>query len=191
MGHDRMIRLAAGRDAPAIAAIYAPIVARTAISFEIDPPSAEEMVRRIATSLPAYPWLVGEEGGSVQGYAYAGPHRARPAYRWSVDVTIYVADGARRHGVGRALYGALLEILRCQGYHAAFAGITLPNAGSVGLHEAMGFAPVGIFRAAGFKLGTWHDVGWWQRQLGPAPAHPADPRPLDAIADLGEIARES
>jgi phosphinothricin acetyltransferase len=101
----------------------------------------------------------------VAGFAYGGPHRTRAAYRWSVDVTVYVAEQARGHGVGRALYGALLPALAERGFHAAFAGIALPNPGSVALHEAVGFTPLGVYREVGFKLGRWHDVGWWQRLL--------------------------
>ena len=177
-----MIRLATEQDAPAIRAIYAPIVERTAISFETEPPSAEEMRRRIAATLSVYPWLVQEDERRILSYAYAGPHRARPAYRWSVDVTVYVAPDAHRRGIGRSLYTALFEVLQRQRFHAAFAGITLPNQASVGLHEAVGFAPVGIYRSVGFKLGAWHDVGWWQRPLGPTALSPSEPSLLEAVA---------
>jgi L-amino acid N-acyltransferase YncA len=177
------VRPAAPSDAEPIAAIYAPIVRDTAISFEVDPPSAEAMRRRIAEVTLRYPWLVCDRAGEVLGYAYAGQHRARAAYRWSVDVSVYVLDSSRRRGVGRALYGALFRILVLQGYFNAYAGITLPNAGSVGLHEAMGFTPVGVYGAVGFKLGAWHDVGWWQLELRrrSAPANP--PLELASIID--------
>ena len=183
-----MIRLARESDAPAIRDIYAPIVARTAISFETEPPSAGEMRGRIAKTLPDFPWLIREDGGAVLGYAYAGQHRTRAAYRWSVDVTIYVAEDARRSGVGRSLYEPLLAMLARQGFQAAFAGITLPNAGSVGLHEAVGFTFVGSFREVGFKLGAWHDVGWWQRPLGPPARNPAEPLPFSSVADDPAVA---
>lgn len=160
------VREATPADAPEIQAIYAPFVSDTAISFEEIVPDAAEMGRRIAAILPHYPYLVAEEAGAVIGYAYASQHRTRAAYRWSVDVTIYLAERARGRGVGRALYTPLLAAAAARGYHAAFAGIALPNAASVGLHEAMGFTPVGIYREVGYKFGRWHDVGWWQRLLG-------------------------
>ena len=159
------IRPATLNDAPFVQAIYAPIVEKTVISFEEIPPTIDEMARRIETTLQNYPYLVAERGGEVVGYAYAGRHQLRAAYRWSVDVSAYVAEPARSSGVGRALYGALLPIRAGAGHHAAFAGVTLPNAASVGLLEAMGFQPVGVYREVGFKFGQWLDVGWWQRLL--------------------------
>ena len=159
------IRSATAADAASILAIYAPIVRDTIISFETEVPTAAEIAHRIDATLKTYPFLVAEMRGAIAGYAYAGEHRARAAYRWSVDVTVYVAAPARRSGVGRALYARLLPMLAQQQFHAAFAGIALPNPASVGLHEAMGFTPVGIYREVGFKFGRWHDVGWWQRLL--------------------------
>jgi L-amino acid N-acyltransferase YncA len=159
------IRQIVMRDAPAVQAIYAPYVAATTISFEEVPPDIAEVERRIAAILPHYPYLVAELDGHVLGYAYASEHRSRAAYRTSVDVTVYVAPGAQRSGLARNLYSRLLPAAASLGYHAAFAGIALPNEASVGLHEAMGFAPVGIYREVGRKFGAWHDVGWWQRLL--------------------------
>lgn len=163
------IRLATPHDAAAVAAIYAPYVEGTPVSFEEKAPSAEEMKRRIETILTAYPFLVAEEDGVVVAYAYASRHAERAAYRWSCDVTVYVAPFAQRRGFGRRLYTELLQMLARQGVHAAYAGITLPNEKSVGLHEAMGFKPVGIYREVGFKQGAWRDVGWWQRVIGEGP----------------------
>ena len=159
-------RVATPDDGAGLAAIYAPIVRDTVISFESRPPDAAEMGRRVAATLPTHPWLVWEEGGAVLGYAYAGPHRVRPAYAWAVEVSAYVHASVRRRGIARQLYAAVLEILDQQGYRRVLAGITLPNEASVGLHERLGFAPVGVYRAVGFKAGRWHDVGWWQRSLG-------------------------
>lgn len=152
-------------DAPAVQAIYAPYVTDTIISFEEVPPDIMEVERRIAAILPRYPYLVAEEDGRIVGYAYASEHRTRSAYRTSIDVTVYVASGAQRRGVARCLYSRLLPAAASLGYHAAFAGIALPNEPSVGLHEAMGFEPVGIYREVGRKFDAWHDVGWWQRLL--------------------------
>ncbi len=152
-------------DSAACAAIYAPFVARSWVSFELDPPDAEAMASRIATYGASHAWLVAEIGGAVAGYAYGSSHRDRAAYASSCDVAVYVDPGHARQGVGRALYDELLPLLATNGFHAAFAGIALPNQASIGLHEAMGFAPVGIYREVGWKLGGWRDVGWWQRLL--------------------------
>ena len=161
----RTLRFATPADAPGIAAIYAPIVRESAISFEVDPPTVEEIGKRVESTLRFYPWLICAAGGSVEGYAYASQHRSRAAYQWSADVSVYIHESCRGRGIGRALYAALLELLRMQGLFNAYAGITLPNAASVGLHEAVGFVPLGVYRAVGFKLGRWHDVGWWELPL--------------------------
>lgn len=160
------IRTATPADAAAVAAIYDPIVRDTTISFETDPPGETEMQARIEKTLASLPWLVVEDAaGTMCGYAYASKHRERAAYQWSVDVTVYVREDQRGQGVGRALYGRLLPLLAELGYCHAFAGIALPNAGSVGLHEAMGFQAIGVYRDVGFKHGAWRDVGWWQKSL--------------------------
>lgn len=177
-----IIRLASAADATAIAAIYAEYVRDTVITFEIEPaPDAAEFGRRLAAVGQRWPWLVAEDAGRVLGYAYAGEHRSRAAYRWDVDAGIYLAPAAHRRGLGRRLYGALFALLRLQGYYNAYAGITLPNAASVGLHEAVGFVPVGIYREVGYKHGAWHDVGWWGLRLQPLPPHPGEPVPFPAL----------
>lgn len=181
----RRIRIATPGDAGAVARIYAPYVRDTAVSFEATPPDPEEMGRRISATLRLHPYLVLEEDGEVRGYAYAGPFAARAAYRWSVEVTVYVAEAARGCGVGGALYVELLALLTRQGFHAAFAGISLPNAPSVGLHERFGFVHAATFSRAGFKLGAWRDVGWWRRDLAPALADPPEPLAFSDLADVG------
>jgi L-amino acid N-acyltransferase YncA len=175
------IRLATENDADQIAAIYAPIVRDTVISFEVEPPTVDEMRQRLTETLPHLPWLVCEHDGQVLGYAYASRHRARAAYQWAVDTTVYVHEQARRTGMGRALYSSLREVLALQGYYNAYAGIALPNVGSVGLHEAVGFRPVGVYRKVGYKLGAWHDVGWWQLSLQALQDKPDPPRPLQLV----------
>jgi L-amino acid N-acyltransferase YncA len=182
-----MIRLATEQDGAALHAIYAPIVASTAISFELEPPSIAEMAARVARITQRHPWLVDDADGIIRGYAYATAHRERQAYQWSVDVSVYVADHARGGGVGRALYGALFQVLRAQGFANAYAGIALPNEPSVGLHRALGFAPIGVYRRAGYKLGAWHDVEWWARDIGPYAGAPAPPRPVSEV--VGEVLR--
>ena len=170
------VRVARARDAAAVAAIYAPIVRDTFISFETQAPDAAEMSRRIGSTLATHPWLVAESAdGEVLGYAYASKHQERGAYRWSVNVTAYLAEPARGQGLGRRLYGVLLPLLRRQGFHSAFAGIALPNASSVSLHEAVGFEVLGVYRDVGFKLGAWRDVGWWSLALSQDDAPPAEP----------------
>lgn len=159
------VRIATVADAHAIAAIYEPYVRETAISFEEVPPTPREMARRLTSTLESYPYLVFDDGQSVLGYAYASAHRAKPAYRWSVETTVYVARNVHRRGIGRALYAELLDLLTRQGFHVAFAGIVPPNAKSVGLHESMGFVYLGTFAEIGYKHGKFHDLGWWRRIL--------------------------
>ena len=183
------IRLARPGDARGVHAIYAPIVRDTVISFELDAPSEEEMRGRIVDTLATHPWLVWEEEGRVAGYAYGSWHRERLAYQWSVDVSCYVHADFRRRGIGARLYRALLELLRAQGYFNAYAGIALPNAASVALHESVGFRAIGVYRGVGYKRGGWHDVGWWHCRLAPLAADPPAPRalpPADAPLDQGE-----
>jgi L-amino acid N-acyltransferase YncA len=159
------VRVATPADASDIQAIYAPMVLDTVISFELTPPTVDEMAARLAATLPTYPYLVAEMGGKVVGYAYASQHRAREAYRCSVDVTVYVHPSVHRKGVGRALYQQLLPVLEKQGFHAAYAGIALPNAGSIGIHEALGFTHIGTYPEVGYKHGQWHSVGYWRKPL--------------------------
>jgi phosphinothricin acetyltransferase len=165
------------RDAAACAAIYAPHVEAGPVSFEERPPDAAELATRIARTAATHPWLVAERGGEVVGYAYACPHRQRPAYRWSVDVSVYVATDHVGQGIGRGLYGELFERLRRQRFRMACAGVTLPNEASVALHESLGFTRVGTMREIGWKAGAWRDVGWWQLELAPGEGEPP-PEPL-------------
>jgi L-amino acid N-acyltransferase YncA len=160
------------RDAAACAAIYAPYVEASATSFEERPPCAEEMAARIERSAKTHAWLVAEEEDEAIGYAYACPHRERPAYRWAADVSVYVAEAQRGRGVGRSLYEALFECLRRQRIQVACAGITLPNEASVALHEGLGFVAAGVFRRIGWKAGAWRHVGWWQLDLFPPSSEP-------------------
>jgi L-amino acid N-acyltransferase YncA len=165
------------RDAAACAAIYAPHVEGSAVSFEEEAPGVGGMAVRIERYGASHAWLVAEQEGEVVGYAYATAFNERPAYRWSASVSVYIAQGARGQGIGRALYGALFERLRERGFRMACAGITLPNAASEGLHESLGFEQVGVNRGIGFKEGAWRDVGWYQRELAPAPeGPPPEPR---------------
>ncbi len=179
-----MIRLATPADGPALATIYAPAVTDHTTSFELEPPDGAEMARRVERLMARTPWLVCEWQSKVVGYAYAGLHRDRWAYQWSVEVSAYVDAKAHRRGVARALYASLFAVLALQGFRNAYAGITLPNAPSERMHEAVGFTPVGVYRGVGYKFGAWHDVLWLERALAPRIAGPAVPIPLPAASAL-------
>lgn len=171
------IRLATPDDAPAVAAIYAPFVRHTAVSFELEPPDGAEMARRMARDGGRYPWFVLTDGDEVGGYAYAGPHRARPAYRWSIETSVYLAASAQGRGHGSALAWEVLAEAARRDFAVAYAGVTLPNDASVAMHRRVGYTDIGTFRAAGFKHGAWHDVAWFQCPVGGVwPTEPpADP----------------
>lgn len=180
-----MIRLRAARpeDAAQIAAIYAPYVAGSAVSFETEAPSAETMRERMSAYDGLYPWIVAtpEEDELVLGYAYATRFRERPAYRFCVETTVYIAGDAHRQGVGRLLYDALLDTLREQEFTQAIAAITLPNEPSIALHEAVGFRRAGVYREVGYKQGRWMDVGLWQCSLAEPQSPPVEPRPFSEV----------
>ncbi len=170
-----LIRPADAADAPEIAAIYAPFVDTSRASFEELPPTAAEMAARIAGGERVYPWLVAETDGAVVGYSSGSAFRQRSAYRWTVETGIYVAPAVQRRGVGRALGLAMIEELTRRGYASAVASITLPNDASVALHEALGYVAMGGIKGAGFKLGAWADIGYWQRDLAERTVPPREP----------------
>jgi phosphinothricin acetyltransferase len=159
------IRPATAADAEGVRAIYAPIVASTTISFETVPPDAAEMARRIETANQNHAWLVAEGPPGVAGYAYGGPHRARAAYRFATEVSVYVHERHRGTGLGVRLYEELFTELSALGYYQAYAGITQPNEPSSRLHRRVGFSHVGTFPRVGYKFDAWHDVAWWHRTL--------------------------
>jgi L-amino acid N-acyltransferase YncA len=162
----RSIRLATPRDAAACLAIYAPYVHDTVITFETEVPTESDMAARIENALAGHSWLVLEEDDAIVGYAYAHAFAERAAYDWSCTSSIYLTSGLRRTGAGRALYTDLFERLEHRGYRRLFAGVTLPNEASLGIHRAFGFEQVGVFERVGWKHGAWHDVAWLQRDLG-------------------------
>ncbi|MCW3835292.1 GNAT family N-acetyltransferase [Sphingomonas canadensis] len=185
------IRAARPEDAAAIAAIYAPHVLTGTATFEIDPPDARAMRARMTGSDGLYPWIVatsGPEGvpgsGGVIGYAYATRFRERPAYRYVVETSIYVADVSQRQGAGRLLYEALIDTLRAQGFVHAIGALALPNEASIALHEAVGFRRTGVYREVGYKHGRWIDVGLWQCELNEPAVPPVEPRPF---AEVGVV----
>ena len=181
-GPELRIRLAdPDRDAAAVAAIYRPAIEFTIASFEAVAPDAAEMARRIRSTLERTPWLVAHVGESVIGYAYAGPHRERAGYRWSVDVSAYVHPEWQGRRVGRALYDELIPILRRQRLVNAYAGIALPNPASVALHESIGMRRIGVYERVGWKAGAWLDVAWYGMRLSVPDQPPAEPIPLPAL----------
>lgn len=170
MAADRTrVRVATTADAPSLLEIYRPLVEATAVSFELTPPGVEEFGARIEKALAGWQWLVAERDGRCVGYAYGSSHRERAAYRWSTEVSAYVHPDHQRQSIGRALYVELFEQLARKGFCNAFAGVTLPNDASVALHRGVGFEPIGVFRAIGWKFGRWHDVAWYQRRLRDEP----------------------
>ncbi len=177
-----LIRIAGAEDASAIAAIYRPYVEDSRISFEEVAPDADQMACRIASDLPGmHPWFVADDDGRVIGYAASSPFRTRPAYRWTVETSIYLAPEAYGRGIGRELLSTLLAMLERQGYVAAIGAIALPNPASIALHEKLGFTYNGAYRAVGFKFGEWLDVGLWQKQLAPRCTTPAEPLPYASL----------
>ena len=164
-----LIRHATKADAPALLALYRPYVENTTISFELEAPSVEEFVDRIAKTVSGWAWLVAEQQGRCIGYAYASAHRERAAYRWSVETSAYVHPEHRRCGIARTLYSHLFEELKHKGYCNAFAGVALPNDASLAMHRSVGFEFIGVFKSVGRKFGAWQDVAWLQRALRDAP----------------------
>jgi L-amino acid N-acyltransferase YncA len=179
-----IIRPATTDDADDIAAIYAPYVVSSAVSFEESAPEPREIAKRIRAAAPLYPWLVAVSDDIVLGYAYAAPFRERTAYRFTVETSVYVAADMQRLGIGRALYHALIRTLTTQGFTQAIAAIALPNENSIDLHEAVGFQRAGVYRGVGWKHGAWRDIGLWQRALAIAEDPPEEPR---AFADVGVV----
>lgn len=179
------LRLATEADAEALLAIYAPYVRDTAITFEDTPPSLSEFRSRIGSILASYPYLVAEGEAGILGYAYASRFRARSAYDWCAEITVYIAPSAHRMGLGRLLYEKLLAILERQGVRNVYACIAWPNEPSVAFHQALGFAPVAHLNRCGYKLGQWWDTVWLERFLG---RHDLPPAPLRSLAEaMAEI----
>jgi len=173
--NDLIIRSAASCDAAVIARIYAPFVSDTAVTFDEEIPTAAAMSHKIDDIVKMYPFLVAQQGDQIVGYAYASPFRPRASFRWTVEVTVYVNAANQRQGIGRSLYEVLLPTLTKHGFVTAYAVITLPGLASVAMHEAFGFKRIAVFQKVGFKLGQWHDVGYWERRLNTPTANPAEP----------------
>lgn len=177
------IRVALPDDAQQCLNVYRYYVENTAYSFEEGTPTADQMSKRINAITSRYPWLVYEKKSIIRGYAYASQFRPRPAYRWTVEVTIYLDDEFKGTGIAACLYQQLFEMLVKQGFYNAIAVITEPNPVSEKFHQKMGFAKIGTFKSIGFKLGQWHDIGWWQRRLWQLRSNPLGP---DGFSELDD-----
>ncbi len=169
------IRLANEKDADGILAIYAPYIENTSYTFETEVLSTEAFAQRINTYLINWPWLVYEINGTIAGYAYATRYRERTAYQWCTESSVYIHNDYQRSGIARALYTALFEILKRQGFRNVYAVINLPNDKSVRFHEGCGFTWFATYEKVGYKLGKWKDVGWWKLSINDYTDEPAAP----------------
>ena len=187
-----LFRFASEDDAAQLLDVYAPYVRNTAVSFEYEVPSLQEFMERIRAVTQNYPYLICEVGGRIAGYAYAQRQRERAAYGWNAELSVYLRQAYVRRGIGRAFYTALLDILHMQGVENVYGCVTVPNAGSERLHEAMGFRRIGVFHRTGYKLGAWHDVAWFEKRIGEAEC-PAGFVPVSALdtAALAAVLRRS
>lgn len=187
MDNDKKIRLATADDSASILEIYTPYITDTVITFEYTVPSITEFKERMAHIQGTYPWLVYEISNAVAGYAYASQYREREAYKWSVDFAIYINPEYHGKKIGKALYYALSETLKLQGYYNAYAGVTVPNVKSEGLHEAFGFHTIGTYQKVGYKFGCWHDVRWYEISLREHDKSPEIPKSIDEIGNTKEF----
>lgn len=184
-----LLRAADEADASAMLALYAPYVLQTTVSSEYEPPLLEVFVERMRTYGARLPWLVCTVDGEVVGYGYASPHRARAAYQWSCETSIYVDAAWHRCGIAGAIYAALFELLAMQGYYNIFVGITSPNERSMKFHKAMGFIISGAYQESMYKFGQWRDVLWMGKSLRPHDGEPQPTVPFPAIKDSPLVAR--
>lgn len=175
------IRLITKNDADEVLSVYKYYVDSTVVSFEYEAPTKDEYAQRIITNIEKYPWLVCLHNNKIIGFAYASTHRYRTAYQWSPESTIYFAPDFHTKGIGRIIYETLFLLLKLQGYYNVFAGITLPNEKSVGLHRALGFKEVGIFKNIGYKHGNWHHTHWFQLDLAEHILNPPTPKKLNKV----------
>lgn len=187
MLNDKKIRLATEDDSDSLLEIYAPYITNTTYTFEYDIPTIMEFKERIAKIRKYYPWLVCEINKRIAGYAYASRFREREAYKWSVSLSIYINQDHHRRGIGRALYFALIELLRLQGFYNAYVAVTVPNIKSERFHEAFGFKEVGVYHKAGYKFDSWHDVKCYELKIQEHSLSPIEPRTIDEISNTGEF----
>ncbi len=177
----KAIRLARAEDSDSLLEIYGQYI-DTAITFECVLPTGRQFAQRISGIAEAYPYLVCEEAGRILGYAYAHRQMEREAYQWNAELSVYLDRAAVSNGVGKALYGALIDILRLQGIRTVYGLVTVPNEKSERLHLSLGFRRMGTCRSAGYKCGAWQDVAWFEKQIAPYPPEPAPILPVGRIA---------
>jgi phosphinothricin acetyltransferase len=177
-----LLRTARIEDGAALCSIYRPYVMETAITFICKEPTSESFTEKIKSLLPQYPFIVCEDNGKAQGYAYASALRPHDAYQWDAELSVYVDRDSHGRGYGRKLYAALLELLKIQGYQTVYGVISLPNEKSLKLHAAFGFETLGVFPKSGYKLGKWHDIIWLQKALGEFPNDPVPPTPFSKLS---------
>jgi len=184
---EKKIRLATKDDSSPLLDIYAPYIASTTITFEYKIPTKKEFRERIAHIQKQYPWLVCEINNRIVGYAYASRFREREAYKWSVSLSIYINQNYHRKGIGKALYYALLELLKLQGYYNAYVAITQPNIKSGNFHEVFGFKEAGVYHKAGHKFGSWHDVKLYELKIKEHIQSPVEPKSINELSSSDEF----
>jgi phosphinothricin acetyltransferase len=187
MSINRKIRLATEADVASILEIYRPFIAETVITFEYEVPTLTEFSKRMANIQKKYPWIVCEVNGAVVGYAYASQFNERAAYDWSIDFSIYIKSHYHRQKIGKALYFALFELLKLQGYCNAYAGIAMPNIKSESFHQSFGFKPIGVYHNVGYKFGDWRDVKWFELRIQDYSKSPLRPQIIDEINNTFEF----
>ncbi len=170
-----VIRVATNDDAAGMLEIYAPFILNSGITQEVEIPAVEDFQQRIISNLEERPWLVCEINNEIAGYAYAGKHRDRKGYQWCTEASVYISEKYYGFGIANALYTALFDILKTQGYVNAYAVITLPNDRSIAFHKKFGFSYLTTYEKIGYKLGQWHDVGWMQYEINSHKKDPVDP----------------
>ena len=188
------LKVAIKDDAAGMLEIYAPFILNSGITQETEVPTVEDFQERIISNLAERPWLVCEMDNEIAGYAYAGKHRDRKGYQWCTEPSVYISEKYYGLGVANALYAALFDILKSQGYVNAYAVITLPNERSIAFHRKFGFEWLTTYKKIGYKLGQWHDVGWMQYEVNPHRNDPEDPiafRNIDKSVIDSILARSS
>lgn len=183
MSSNDTIRCANESDAIQILGIYAPYIKGTAITFEYEIPSLEEFKNRIKEISADYPYLVYLSGNKILGYTYAHRHMERKAYQWNAELSVYVAPSHLHQGIGKALYGTLIELVKLQHIKNVYGGVTIPNEASEHLHASFGFEKVGAYRNTGYKCGKWHDVVWYGKKTG---EYDSEPKPFIPIVEIEE-----
>ncbi len=182
------IRFVTLEDAEAILAIYAEYIVNTGVTFEIEVPTIGQFRERIGRITEQFPWLVCEIDGEIAGYAYGSKHGERAAYRWSADLSVYINEKYHRRGIATALYKAIMELLRLQGYFTVYAGVSTPNEKSEAFHSAFGFRNLGEFKNVGYKLGLWRGVAWYERPLTEYVAEPVETTAIGVIRQTRDCA---